>query len=137
MPDLIEKAGRAEQMEFFVTSEEYPQKPIEPDEVVHMGMGDEYMGNPQELSRRKGNDVTEVKEEGASLKEKIDKKRRISEWSVYKGWMELWLHLSPSREISLFFNISLSSSSKLSCISILQGKTAVATSFHSCISEMD
>ena len=92
MPDLIEKAGWPEQVEPFVASEKYPQKPIEADEVVHVCMGDEYMGNPQKLARRKRGDVAEIEEERASLEQEIDKNHRVSQRSVDKGRMELWLH---------------------------------------------
>jgi hypothetical protein len=92
MPDLIEKAGGPEQMELLVASEKYPKQPIEADEVVHVGMGDKNMGNPQKLARRERGDVAEIEQEGASLEEKIDKDRRVPQRSVNKGRMEQWLH---------------------------------------------
>ena len=92
MPDLVEKAGRTEQMELFVAPEKNAQQSVETDKVVHMGMRDKDMGNPQNLARRKRSDVAEIKQDGTALEEKIHKYSRITKRPIYEDWMELRLH---------------------------------------------
>ncbi len=47
-----------------VSSKADPQEMVKSDEVIHMGVGDEYMLDPEDLSRLKSIYLSEVEERG-------------------------------------------------------------------------
>ena len=92
---LRHEAGWTKEVNAFVAPKEKAHQLVKPNEVVNMGMGNEHMADPENLSRRKGADLPQVKEQRSPLKEKIHIERRILEGVVDQSGMELRCHRSP------------------------------------------
>ncbi len=92
MPDLIDEFRRTEQVDPLVTPQADPHQMVEADEVVHMGMGDEDMAQPQEFPRAQMGDLPQVEEDRPLLEEEIDKDSRIAEWAIDEARMKEWAH---------------------------------------------
>ena len=77
-----QKAGRAEEAEVFFTAEKQPQKMVEAEEVVHVGVGHEHMADLEGLSGGEGVKIPEIEEEGALLEQKGDEEGWIPKGAV-------------------------------------------------------
>ncbi|HYQ47930.1 MAG TPA: hypothetical protein VEP69_02585, partial [Thermodesulfovibrionales bacterium] len=65
---------------------------IETHEMIDMCVGDENVGNAAEDGRRKGMDISEIKEQCPSFSDDPDQKARVSVAAVQEFMMESWLH---------------------------------------------
>jgi len=63
----------------FAATEGDAQQGIKPDEMVHVGVGDEDVARAQEASRAEGLIVTEVEQQGALGPSHLDEQPGISE----------------------------------------------------------
>ena len=68
------------------------QHPIEADEVVHVGVGDEDVRDAENLSGRKGRGVPQVEEDGPTLEEEVHVDTGVVEGAVDGLGMELGSH---------------------------------------------
>jgi hypothetical protein len=55
--DALEKCFRAEKFDLLLTTKENPQKLVKADKMVHMRVGDEYMGHLEKVS---GSEIAKV-----------------------------------------------------------------------------
>ena len=92
MPDLVDKAGGPIEVERLVPPEAEPDQLVETDEVVHVGVADEYMRNFADVSGGKRRDISEIEHDGSALKEKRYKQTGIFEDSVYQTGMKDGTH---------------------------------------------
>lgn len=93
MPDVLDDAGRTEQPERALAAHQDPQQLVEADEVVDVGVGDEYVAEPQQLARAQGVQVAEVEQHGAAFEHAVDVERRIAEAAVDQMRVEQRRHL--------------------------------------------
>ena len=79
MLDLLDEARRPEQRDpGFAPAAE----------VVHMGVGDEDVREPQDLARRKSPDVTEIEPQCPAFEREVDEQTRVAEEIVDQARLE-------------------------------------------------
>jgi hypothetical protein len=69
-----------------------PEQPVEPHEMIHMGMGNENVAQAQDLPRGKLPDIPQVEHQGPFLEQAIHIKRGVPERVVDEFRMEQGSH---------------------------------------------
>ena len=77
--DPVDEAGRAKQLEAQRPAEADAQQPVEPAEVVHVGVRDKDVADPQQLPRRQRVQVAKVEQQGAPAEAKVEIETRVAE----------------------------------------------------------
>jgi hypothetical protein len=72
----------------FFTAQADPQQMIEPDEVIHVGVGDEDMIDLEDHAGRQGTDVTQIEEKGFPAVPHIEVQGRVPEGVVDEPHVE-------------------------------------------------
>ena len=85
---LRDEAGRPEQVHRGRAADAHAQQPVEADEMVHVGVGDERMRDAQELSCRQSREIAQVEQEGAALEQEVDVESGVAEGAVDEGRLE-------------------------------------------------
>src|SRR5512139_3145455 len=81
-------------------------EPVEADEVVHMRVRDEHMGEPQQMSRRERRVVAEIERERALLEAEIDVDAGVAEGVVDEAGVENRAHGAGLRQIGAYAHAS-------------------------------
>jgi hypothetical protein len=92
VPYLVHKSGRAIEVERLVAAKTDPDKLVETDEMIQMGMGNEDVAHPEKLPRRETGQIPHVEEYAPPFEEKIDIETRVAKRAVDEGGMEKWFH---------------------------------------------
>lgn len=87
-------------MQGFFTAQHETQEPVKTDEVIHVGMADEYMADAQQFARGPCPDVAEVEEQGALFELAVYEQRDIAGRAVDQLRTENGMH-AVSRPICL------------------------------------
>jgi hypothetical protein len=74
---LLRESRRPHQMERFRPVQTKPEQAIEAGEMVHVGMGNECMADPHQLTRGEKADVAEVEEQRTPSKPEVDVDARV------------------------------------------------------------
>ena len=85
---LVEKAGRAEQLQFPVAPEQYAQQPVETDEMVHVRVGHKHIADAQQLARGKHLDIAQIEQQCTVLEQAVDEQYRVAGRAVYQMRMK-------------------------------------------------
>ena len=86
--DLRDEAGGSVEPDDFLTSDQNPKQPVEPDEVVDMRMRNEDVLEPLDPARRQIGQVAEVEEDRAPLEQGFDIERRIAGSPIDQEWVQ-------------------------------------------------
>ena len=97
MLDPVDEAGRAKHPEAPRPAEADAQQPVEPAEMVHVGMRDEDVADPQQLARRQRQQVAEIEQQGAPGEAKVKVEARVAERIVDQVRLRQPGHSAPSR----------------------------------------
>jgi hypothetical protein len=68
-----EEARRSVHTEVSVSAQKNPEQGVKSNKMVHVGMGHKNMTHLEEVSRRKGTQITEIEKKGPPFKKKGDK----------------------------------------------------------------
>jgi hypothetical protein len=84
---VFQEPPGAEKMQLPFPAQDQPQERIESDEVIHVGMGDEYMAELQQIPGRQGMDISQVEQTGAFTEEKGNKEAGVVKRTVHQPGM--------------------------------------------------
>jgi len=97
--DALDEARRPEQLERTGAAEADAQQPIEPDEMVHVGMRHEDVTRPQDLARWECGDVAQVEQESAALELHVHEQSGVGERPIDETGLENRTHAGGLRHI--------------------------------------
>jgi hypothetical protein len=92
VPHPVDEPRRPEEVDCLLPAEGHPQQGVEPREVVHVGVGDEGVGDLEELPRREGREVAQIEEQRPPLEEEVDVEPRIAKRVVDEPGVEERFH---------------------------------------------
>ena len=90
--DAINETRWPEQLERTKAAEADAQQPIEPDEMVHVGVRHEDVTRAQHFARRQCVDVTQVEEQGAAIEQHVYVQGRVGERPIDETRLENRTH---------------------------------------------
>src|SRR3546814_7357956 len=95
------KACRAYHADLFVTSDIDPQQLVEPDEMIHVHMGNEDVSYTQQVSRAERREIAQIEQQCLRPVESLNEQSRVAEAAVYQRGMQRrtqgYLFVRPSR----------------------------------------
>src|SRR3546814_10562041 len=95
------KACRTYHADLFVTSDIDPQQLVEPDEMIHVHMGNEDVSYTQQVSRAERCEIAEIEQQYLRPVKSLNEQRRVAEADVYQRGMQSrtqgYLFVRPSR----------------------------------------
>jgi len=84
----VDKTGRAEELQPLITGKENPHYAIEAAEMVHVGMGNKDMAEPEDFARRQKMQITQVKEDRPLLELEVDVESRVIKGAIHQTRVE-------------------------------------------------
>jgi hypothetical protein len=78
-------------MKLFFTTQRNPEQGVEAHKMIHVRVSHKNKVDLEEFFRRKGVEVSEIKEDGSSLKEERNEKARIVKGRIHEPCSEGWL----------------------------------------------
>jgi hypothetical protein len=92
MFQMFDESRRPETGNDLLASQANPQQTIEPDEMIHMGMGYKKMGYPQDFSGLKVGYFSQIEKDRPPVKTDIDKQSRVSPGIIHQMGMKKRIH---------------------------------------------
>ena len=80
--DVRDEAWRSEEANRVTTTEDDPQKMIEANKVIDVGVRNKDIGNLQQIGRRLRRQITEIQQKGASFPPEPHKEAGIIEYPI-------------------------------------------------------
>ena len=90
--DIAQEARRPEQGHVLLAAQQAPQQRVEADEVIHVGVRDERVGDLEQLARREGAEVPQVEDQRAAVELQGDEQAGVPERSVDQTRAEAGRH---------------------------------------------
>jgi hypothetical protein len=84
----FKKTLRPEKMKLLFTTQRNPEQGVEPHEMIHVRVSHKNKVDLEEFFRRKGVKVSEIKEDGSSLKQEGNEKARIVKGRIHEPCSE-------------------------------------------------
>ena len=94
----LAKAGGADHCDFLLAADAKPQQRVEADEMVHVGMADEDVADPQQVAGAERRQVAEVEQDRPAPVQHLDEQRRIAEAAVDQARVEVGPHARPTHK---------------------------------------
>ena len=102
MGDLVDEAGRTNEVKGGGPVQADPQQAIEARKMIHVGVGHENMGEAQELARGQRRQLAEIEQQGAAAEAEIDEQPRIRKRIIDQARLHEPSHLIPLLVSGLF-----------------------------------
>ena len=82
MLDLVDEARRADEVERTAAVQAHAQQAVEAGKMIHVGVRDKHMADPQELAGGERRDIAEIEQDGAAAEAEIDEQAGVVERTV-------------------------------------------------------
>ena len=90
--NVVDQPRRPAERQLAIPRQRQPQQLIEPHEMVHVGVRDAHVREPQAVAGAQAIDAAEIEEQRVTLPPQRDVERRVLERAVHEHWAEARFH---------------------------------------------